>query len=349
MLISAAAVVKSSLSAARQRQYLAGIAATGEPVAAQGNWHGFAPPRICQNSLFSFHLPHNLLKAVCRLFHHPLWRPLAKRCSMTTTGENENLWETAYLEQSHDAAIGRLFRGLIHNLNGAIQAFSLHAELLGMAFQQAGQLLREMADELPEDAARESALKLQELFLRRTETVDQMMDKVRTAQMIMKNTQALTDFKKSLSGEGYTVNAAIQAEIEFLSADSFFKHKVEKELRLADEMPAVRQLHVELHELLFIFLANALEAMELGDEPHLLVESATRGKWLEIVIQDSGCGIPVADQEKIFSPFFTTKANHRGLGLYLARKIMDRCNGEIRSLSKPGCTRFVLSLPIDRI
>ncbi len=268
---------------------------------------------------------------------------------MKGTGENENLWEMAYLEQSHDAAIGRLFRGLIHNLNGAIQAFSLHAELLGMAFKQAELLLREMAGELPEGGSRESVLKLQELFLRRTETVDQMMGKVRTAQMIMKNTQALTDFKQSLSGEGYTVNAAIEAEFEFLAADSCFKHKVEKELHLADEMPAVRKLHVELHELLFIFLVNALEAMTLAGEPHLLIETASRGKWIEIVIQDSGGGIPAADLEKIYSPFFTTKENHHGLGLYLARKIMDRCNGEIRCLSKPGCTRFVLSLPIDRI
>ena len=60
-------------------------------------------------------------------------------CKETGAVQNVDLWESAYAEQMHDAALGKLFRGIVHNLNGLLQAFSMQAELLELMFQQAEQ------------------------------------------------------------------------------------------------------------------------------------------------------------------------------------------------------------------
>ena len=49
---------------------------------------------------------------------------------------SDNPWENAFFKQSYDAAVGRLFRGLIHNLNGALQAVSMQSELMAMMLGQ---------------------------------------------------------------------------------------------------------------------------------------------------------------------------------------------------------------------
>lgn len=64
-------------------------------------------------------------------------------------------WEDAYLAQSQNARIGRLFKGTIHNLNGIIQVFSMQSELFDMMFASADELLDEALSLCGEDAAQE--------------------------------------------------------------------------------------------------------------------------------------------------------------------------------------------------
>jgi signal transduction histidine kinase len=65
-------------------------------------------------------------------------------------------------------------------------------------------------------------------------------------------------------------------------------------------------------------------------------------------ITDNGPGIPLAIQEKIFDPYFTTKDQGQGsgLGLGIARQIVERHRGEIRVSSRPGKTSFEVLLPL---
>ena len=53
-------------------------------------------------------------------------------------------WEEAFIRFGFDAAVGRLFMGIIHNLNGVGQAFSMQVELLAMMFAQVDDLLVEI-------------------------------------------------------------------------------------------------------------------------------------------------------------------------------------------------------------
>jgi hypothetical protein len=66
-----------------------------------------------------------------------------------------------------------------------------------------------------------------------------------------------------------------------------------------------------------------------------------------IVFQDSGAGIPAADLEKIFEPYFTTKDAGIGLGLAITRKIVEEHGGTITAESRPGeGTRMTIRLPV---
>jgi signal transduction histidine kinase len=67
-----------------------------------------------------------------------------------------------------------------------------------------------------------------------------------------------------------------------------------------------------------------------------------------VQITDSGCGIEPEIKPRIFEPFFTTKpaGEGSGLGLDIARKIIDKHQGKIEVESKPGRTTFSVWLPI---
>ncbi len=69
------------------------------------------------------------------------------------------------------------------------------------------------------------------------------------------------------------------------------------------------------------------------------------GEWVEMAFQDTGRGIPPQELERIFDPFYTTRASGTGLGLAIARKLLESMGGRIDVASRPnGGTTFRLWL-----
>ena len=73
---------------------------------------------------------------------------------------DEKAWEEAFVAYGLDAAVGRRFRGLTHNLNGVAQAFSMQTELLGMFFSRAGEILQQLEQAPTLEETREMGQKL---------------------------------------------------------------------------------------------------------------------------------------------------------------------------------------------
>ena len=100
-----------------------------------------------------------------------------------------------------------------------------------------------------------------------------------------------------------------------------------------------------LRDALTNLVLNAVDALPSGGEIRL---GARRdGGWVELVVADTGIGMPPEVRERIFEPFFTTKGE-RGTGLGLAQvfAIMQQHGGDIDVRSAPGRgTTFVLRLP----
>jgi two-component system, NtrC family, sensor histidine kinase HydH len=111
-------------------------------------------------------------------------------------------------------------------------------------------------------------------------------------------------------------------------------------------LPPVRGTRAPLAHAIRSVIANAVEAMPQGG--HLRVESRpTNEGHVEVVIEDTGVGMPAGVAQRAFKPLFTTKPNGVGLGLALSRRIVERHAGWIDLDSREGRgTRVVLNLPV---
>jgi signal transduction histidine kinase len=92
-------------------------------------------------------------------------------------------------------------------------------------------------------------------------------------------------------------------------------------------------------------ILNAIEAMPQGGD--LVVKTKADEQWVEIEIQDTGCGIPKERLGTIFEDYVTTKRKGLGLGLAISRKIVQGLRGAIEVESKPGKgTTFTVKFPL---
>ncbi len=93
-------------------------------------------------------------------------------------------------------------------------------------------------------------------------------------------------------------------------------------------------------------ILNAIEAMPQGGD--LVLKTKADGQWVEIAIQDTGCGIPRERLGTIFEDYVTTKRKGLGLGLAISKKIVQDLNGTIEVESEPGKgTTFTLKFPLQ--
>jgi two-component system nitrogen regulation sensor histidine kinase NtrY len=104
-------------------------------------------------------------------------------------------------------------------------------------------------------------------------------------------------------------------------------------LDLAERLPDVQADPDQLRRVLLNVANNALEAME-GREGELMVATRSEGREVEIAVKDQGPG--VEDVERIFEPYYTTKAKGAGLGLAIARQIVAEHRGRITVESRLG-------------
>ncbi|OFV89008.1 MAG: hypothetical protein A3J75_01485 [Acidobacteria bacterium RBG_16_68_9] len=97
-------------------------------------------------------------------------------------------------------------------------------------------------------------------------------------------------------------------------------------------------------------VANAIDALDHvaeGRRLELFIDNGARNATVRIC--DNGCGIPAEKIDRIFNPFFTTKENGTGLGMAIAKKIVEAHEGRIDVVSEPGRrTEFVITLPLPQ-
>lgn len=112
-------------------------------------------------------------------------------------------------------------------------------------------------------------------------------------------------------------------------------------------LPEIEHDSDQIHRVLLNLLLNAIQAIEGSGK--VTVELQARGQSVVIAISDTGRGILPEHLPNIFRPFFTTKGNGTGLGLSLARRIVEEHHGHIEVTSTVGeGSKFVVSLPLTR-
>ncbi len=125
--------------------------------------------------------------------------------------------------------------------------------------------------------------------------------------------------------------------------------------RIPPDLPPIQGDGPQLRQLFTNLLTNAFEALEgtgtveivasLIEEDHGTADEPRPVPIILVEIVDNGPGVPRELADKVFSPFFTTKAQGSGLGLAIVRKIVDAHDGRIDLSTRPGggaCFRIAL-------
>jgi signal transduction histidine kinase len=103
----------------------------------------------------------------------------------------------------------------------------------------------------------------------------------------------------------------------------------------------------QLNQVWMNLLINAAQAV--GAAGAVTVSTRCEGDMVEVVVSDTGCGVPAEQLSKIFDPFFTTKpvGEGTGLGLSISYGIIERHQGTITVKSEPGVgTSFTVRIPV---
>jgi signal transduction histidine kinase len=120
---------------------------------------------------------------------------------------------------------------------------------------------------------------------------------------------------------------------------------------LRSDTTSIRADERMLRQALLNLIRNAAEAIPSGKSDRRVEVSISseqnQGKeWAVVVIKDTGEGVPAADLQRIFIPFFTTKATGHGVGLALAHRVITQHGGTLTAANNPdGGATFTLRLP----
>jgi two-component system, NtrC family, sensor histidine kinase HydH len=234
---------------------------------------------------------------------------------------------TARLEHEIEAANARrvtemheLVVGIAHEIRNPLNAIRLNLHTVGQVFRDEAALsdaeIGTMLDEMEGEIARLETL------------MREMLGFVRTSDQPPAALDVAEEIGKTL----------------MLLRTNLEQRGIDARLDIADEPDLVAIDGTRLRQVMFNLLNNAIEALPDGGHIEVVVRGGR--SQVEIAVSDDGSGIPPRDRERIFVPFFSTKASGTGLGLALARKFIEEAGGVIRCEPNPrgrgSCFRILL-------
>jgi len=139
-----------------------------------------------------------------------------------------------------------------------------------------------------------------------------------------------------------------KVDVNQILEEVLFSMKIGENVKLVKKFARLPKIEADPYRLRRVFhnlITNATQAMPNGGK--LTIETKKRKNFVEISIKDTGVGIPNNNLEKIFKPFFTTKAKGIGMGLAACKKLIEEHNGKIEVKSREGSgTVFTVKLPL---
>ena len=128
------------------------------------------------------------------------------------------------------------------------------------------------------------------------------------------------------------------------------KYQLNKDIQFrrdfAPRLPPLQARELHLHQIFSNLLLNAMDAIDASGE--ILLSTSLEGGALLVRIQDTGAGIAPENMPQLFAPYFTTKKNGTGMGLFIANQLVRQYRGTIQLQSAPGLgTVCTVSFPID--
>jgi signal transduction histidine kinase len=225
------------------------------------------------------------------------------------------------------AAVGEMAAAIAHEVKNPLAGIEVMAGLLRRKISDAPDQQKALTDIINE-AKMANAI------------VQEMLDFVRPIRLHMEHTSVAD-----------AVAAAVQ-----LADTQARRGEISVDVRVPDGLPWIQGDQHQLAQLFTNLLANAYEAM--GGRGHVAISAAAvrvedggdGREAVQVEVSDGGPGMPPDIADRVFQPFFTTKAKGSGLGLAIVRKIVDAHDGQIDLKTAPGSgTTIRVTLPIRAI
>ncbi len=251
-----------------------------------------------------------------------------------------------------DSAFSLLIQGIIHNLRGPLSTVSGNTDMIKMIIER----------ELKKDE-----LNIEDLVI--------VLKKILVfGERLKKSGYKLADMidsllikskaDKSNKIEKTDVNSLLKSEIEFLNANTRFKHYTTKEYNFYDGELLTNIIPSEISQIISNLINNSLHAMWDKKDSKMFISTGKKDNFIWFSIRDNGSGIPQNIQDKIFDPFFSTKTKIEdseknsssskdkseptgtGLGLYSVKETVNSYDGKLVLNSEDGVgTEFIIYLP----
>src|SRR5579864_8280320 len=231
--------------------------------------------------------------------------------------EIERLHRTQMSRPQHLATLGELATALEHEIRNPLAGIAGVIEIV--------------ARDLPATSpAREVAKDVRQEIARISRTLTDLLETARPHPPQVRRSNLNT-----------TVEHAVM-----LARQQVLSKPIRIELEKAADLPEVEHDSDQIHHVLLNLLLNAVQATD--GEGTVRVWLAPSGSSAAIEVSDTGRGISPCDLPNIFRPFYTTKGNGTGLGLSLARRIVEEHHGRIEVRSKVGeGSKFTVLLPFE--
>ncbi|MFH2067425.1 MAG: ATP-binding protein [Pseudomonadota bacterium] len=269
------------------------------------------------------------------------------------------------MEQEKLAAVGRLAAGMAHEINNPIGFIKSNLGIIGeyvadlCAFAKAVEtLIGTSAGQETTDSVHPGTDEIRRLHDRMD--IDYIMqdagpviaESIEGAVRIGNIVSNLKAFS-AIDQPGKTmadINACLNCVLSMLTDGLFRKILVETKYGV---VPTVACRRDQLHQALLNILINAAEAAGEGGTIYITTRAVGEGKdkFVEIIIEDTGPGIPGQHLPNIFEPFFTTKTLGQGMGLGLssAYEMIKSQGGDITAASPPGQGAVItVTLPAEK-
>ena len=226
------------------------------------------------------------------------------------------------------AAVGELAAGLAHEIKNPLTSLLPFSRRLSRAFEDAD-FRQKFETVVPRELERINAI------------VEGLLELARPARLTFKPLRLPALLERTVELYGTRMEA----------------QRIEVRREYTRDLPGIWADHEALYQALVNLVTNALDAMPGGGvlvlragwtvAESLGAAGAGAARRVAIEIEDNGVGIPPAIVDRIFNPFFSTKAAGTGLGLALTHKIIEDHGGAIDVRSTPGVgTTFRLVLPV---
>jgi len=227
-------------------------------------------------------------------------------------------------------ALGMLTRGIVHDLNNMLTGILGRASILRKKIPADSELQKDV------EIIAQSGEQVSELISRIHQFSRQRLDREKPVLLNQVVNQTVDLLKPNLQGIKVRIDNKVQ------------------DLWVLMDQTKISQIVVNL-------VVNARDAMKWVDRPELLIELDRRklagdeklmdGEYVRICVSDNGCGIPREHLDRIFEPFFSTKATEHGtgIGLETVQTLISEASGSIEVQSVPGeGTTFTILLPGEK-